>query len=193
MKNLLAPSFAKFSDYDLIRALILIHEKPLGRNQLMQRLELSEASTRSLMKKLSSAKFVKKTTKGIALNKEGKAFVHKIRAVLNGPVHIDFGNFSAAFKVSNSASMINLGLEQRDAAIRVGAEGCLVLVFKNNKLILPGVDSVETVYHDIFSGIQQNFKLSENDVIIVAFANTKRLAECGAFSAAKTLLLAKNI
>ena len=193
MKNLYAPSFANFSEYDLIKALILIHEKPLGRNQLMLSLGLSEASTRSLMKKLSSAKFVRTTTKGISLNYSGKAFVHKLKAVLSGPAQINYGEFSIAFRISNSASMINLGLEQRDAAIRAGAEGCLVLIFKNNKLILPGVDSIETVYHDVFSGIQQNFKLSEGDVVIVAFANTKRQAELGAFSAVKTLLLAKNI
>ncbi|HIK02528.1 TPA: hypothetical protein H1012_01640 [archaeon] len=52
---------------------------------------------------------------------------------------------------------------------------------------------MENVYIDIFNGISQNFKLSEGDAVIVAFANAKRHAEIGAWAAAKTLLLAKNI
>ncbi len=193
MKKLSAPSFANFSDYDLIKALLLISETPLGRNQLMRQLELTEASTRSLMKKLAAAKFVRASTKGILLNDAGESFVNKLRAVLSGPAQINYGAFSAAFKVSSSASMVRMGLEQRDSAIRGGADGCLVLVFKNNKLILPGGEGIENVYVDIFNGINENFKLSEGDVVLVAFANTKRAAELGAFAAAKTLLLAKNI
>ena len=193
MKKLSAPSFANFSEYDLIKALILINEKPFGRNQLMRSLELSEASTRSLMKKLLQAKFVRTTTKGVAINNAGKVYVNKIKSVLSGPIQINYGTFSIAFKVSNSASIINLGLEQRDSAIRGGAAGCLVLIYKNNKLILPGGEGIENVYLDIFNGIRENFKLSEGDVVIVAFANKKRDAELGAWAAAKTLLVAKNI
>ncbi len=193
MKTLTAPSFANFSEYDLIKALLLISDSPLGRNQLMKKLELTEASTRSLMKKLAAAKFVKTTTKGISLNKEGQSFVGKIKSVLAGPAPINFGGFSIAFRISNSASMINFGLEQRDAAIRAGAAGCLVLVYRGNKLILPGGEGMENVYIDIFNGVSQNFKLVEGDAVIVAFANTKRQAELGAWAAAKTLLLAKNI
>ena len=176
-----------------MRALLLISNSPLGRNQLMKKLELSEASTRSMMKKLVAAKFVKATTKGISLNSSGNAFVSKIKGVLSGPVQINYGNFSIAFKVSNSSSMINVGLEQRDAAIRVGAAGCLVLIFKDNRLLLPGGEGMENVYIDIFNGVSENFKLSAGDVVFVAFANTKRHAELGAWAAAKTLLLAKNI
>src|SRR3989344_4208236 len=102
MKSLSAPSFANFSDYDLVRALLLISNSPLGRNQLMKKLELSEASTRSMMKKLVAAKFVKATTKGISLNSSWNAFISKIKGVLSGPVQINYGNFSIAFKVSNS-------------------------------------------------------------------------------------------
>lgn len=176
-----------------MRALIIIGEKPLGRNQLMRALELTEASTRSLMKKLSEAKFVRSTTKGISLNEAGKAYVAKIKIVLSGPAQINYGTFSIAFKISNAASMINLGIEQRDSAIRGGAAGCLVLVYKNGKLILPGGEGMETVYLDIFNGVKENFKLAEGDVILVAFANAKRDAELGAWAAAKTLLVAKNI
>ena len=193
MKTLIAPSFANFSDCDLVKALLLISSEPLGRNQLMKKLELTEASTRSLMKKLVSAKFVRTTTKGISLNASGLGFVNKIKGVFAGPVQISYGNFSIAFKVSNAASMINVGLEQRDAAIRAGAAGCLLLVYRGNRLILPGGEGIENVYIDIFNGVSQNFKLSDGDVVVVAFANTKRQAELGAWAGAKTLLLAKNI
>ena len=193
MKTLSAPSFANFSDYDLVKALLLISSEPLGRNQLMKKLELTEASTRSLMKKLAAAKFVKATTKGISLNSAGAGFVNKIKGVLSGPVQINYGNFSIAFKIVNAASMVSVGLEQRDSAIRAGAAGCLVLVYRGNRLILPGGEGMENVYIDIFNGVSQNFKLAEGDAVIVAFANAKRHAEIGAWAAAKTLLLAKNI
>lgn len=193
MKRLAVPAFANFSEYDLIKAMLLIGRGPLGRNQLMRSLELSEASTRSLMKKLLVAKFVRNTTKGVSLTPTGTTFINNVKAVLSGPAQINYGNFSIAFKVSNAASMINLGLEQRDVAIRAGAAGCLVLVFKNNRLILPGGEGMENVYIDIFNGVAQSFKLLEGDVVIVAFANAKRSAETGAWAAAKTFLLVKNI
>jgi len=193
MKKLTAPSFANFSEYDLIRALILIHKEALGRNLLMRELGLSEASTRSLMKKLSSSGFVKTTTKGIALTDSGKNFVHKVNTILSGPAPINYGAFSISFKVSDSANMVNVGLEQRDAAVKAGAAGCLVFVYKNSRLVLPGVDGIEHVYLDIFNGVKENFSLSEGDVVIIAFANTKRHAELGAWEAVKTLLIAKDI
>ena len=190
MKNLNAPSFASFSKYDLVKALLLISEAPLGRNQLMKILGLSEASTRSLMKKLSSAKFAKATTKGLSLTDNGKKFVKELKTFLSGPAQIKYGNFSVAFKVVNSAGLVNLGLEQRDAAISKGAGGCLVLVFRNNRLIMPGVEGLENAYLNVFTGIRENFKLAENDAIVIAFADEKRKAELGAWAAAETLLSA---
>ena len=77
------------------------------------------------------------------------------------------------------------GLEQRDAAIKIGALGATTLVFSRGKLNMPGIEE------DAFKGdprirVELISKLQprENDVIIIGSANDKLTAEYGAIAAA---------
>ena len=94
----------------------------------------------------------------------------------------------------NAAHLIRSGLEQRDAAIKVGALGATTLVFSHNKLTMPGVNE------DIFKGIQPVYdtlitelKPRENDVIIIGSATEIRSAEYGAKAAAFELLKTERL
>jgi len=81
------------------------------------------------------------------------------------------------------------GLEQRDAAIKVGAMGATTLIFRNNRLKMPGVqeDIFERI-QPIYYMLKTKLKPKENDVIIIGSANKKLLAEFGAKAAAFELL-----
>jgi len=99
------------------------------------------------------------------------------------------GPFNVAVLVRNAADSVKYGIEQRDAAIRAGALGATTLIFRQNRLVMPGIKE------DVFQNVRPTldmlvsaFKPSENDVIIIGSATDKRTAELGAKTAALELL-----
>jgi len=193
MKYSLDPGpFAHFSDYDMLKALFKIEKMPLGRSQLMYVLGLGEGSTRSLMGKLQELGLVETTTKGVVLTEKGSSFVIKLKCEVTGPVEIKNFETSAAFKVGKAAGRVQLGIEQRDAAIRAGASGIIVFTFTNGKLIAPGVES-RVELQALCDELAQKFKLENDNAVVVCFATTIKKAEEGAWAAAKTLLPAEDL
>ena len=118
-----------------------------------------------------------------------------MEAVISRPKKINaknltVGKHDVAIQVKKVADKIKSGLEQRDVAIKVGAEGATTLIFKNNKLLLPHEDSdIKINFPLVAKQIFKNFTLRENDVIIIGSASTLKKAEDGARAAACTLLL----
>ena len=66
----------------------------------------------------------------------------------------------------------------RDEAVKNGADGAIILKF-DKKLILydPG-------YQEDFSDVENKLDLSANDLVILAYADSYRLAEHGALAVA---------
>jgi hypothetical protein len=85
--------------------------------------------------------------------------------------------------------MVKSGIEQRDAAVRAGADGAVTLVVKHGELIMPpAADSKMRPKADNAKKIQETFQPQESDAIIIAGANSEQNAEEGARAAAWTLL-----
>lgn len=173
---------SQYTEYDMVRTLLLISEKPCGRNKLVQLLDLREASTRSLMKQLIMLKLAKESTLGLELTASGKEFVNGLKKKIDGPKNI-IGY--VALSVKKTANCVKIGLEQRDAAVRAGANGALVFVYRNGELEMPGAEGLEK---ELATEILDNFELAENDVVVAAFAESSRNAGSGAWAAVKTLL-----
>jgi len=83
---------------------------------------------------------------------------------------------------------VKKGLEQRDAAIRAGAEAALVMTYLNNILHMPGVSILSEERPAFASQIIEKVKPDQSDVIIIAGAKEDRKAKYGALAAAQTLL-----
>ena len=98
---------------------------------------------------------------------------------------------SAAVLVRGSGRLVNRGIEQRDAAIRVGATGACTLVYKNGQLVMPmGERESWTLqqHEPLFVELQKAFSPNNNDVITIVSAPSHELAEHSAMAAALTLL-----
>jgi len=79
-------------------------------------------------------------------------------------------------------------LEQRDAAVRVGAKGAIIIVLKNGKLVIPAVSlDLSKDYPIAFNQITSLMKLEE-DMIIISNADQRREAEYGALAAAWSII-----
>ena len=187
-----APSFI---EAHVIKALEAISAgKGVGRTKLSEILGLGGGVTRTLVRHLRNEGMIKVSKSGIVLSKFGEKIFSDLRSRISEEIEtprspLTIGSFNVAVLIRNAAGSVKYGVEQRDAAIRVGALGATTLVFSRNKLTVPGVSE------DIFQKIQpvhdaliSKLKPTENDVIIVGSANEKRVAEFGAKTAAFELL-----
>jgi predicted transcriptional regulator len=189
-----------FVEAHLVKALTFIDaEGPVGRVTLSKTLELGEGTVRTLIKHLEKEGLIKASKSGIVLTNMGRKLCSTLRSSISQPMHIPessltLGTFNVAVLIKGAADAIKTGLEQRDAAIKVGASGATTLIFSKGKLNMPLVEE------DTFSSAPTLRKLlvsklnpEENDVIIIGSAEDKSTAELGAVAAAlETIETAKG-
>ncbi len=189
MKIQLDPGpFAHFSEYEMVKALLEINKRPLGRAGIMHALALGEGSTRTLMNKLKEIGLVKSSTKGLVLSEEGKQFVKNILKMISGPARVKFIDHSVALRIKKSAEKIKYGIEQRDAAVKAGADGALVLVRGKSGLRIAGSRGFRKENESLYEEIERKLSPEEGDVIIIVFSKNLVAAESGAWAAAKTIV-----
>ena len=184
-----------FNEVHVIKALETIGTQDgVGRKKLSTELELGEGATRTLIKHLKTEQLVVVSRLGITLTESGEALFSALRSHLSEGVEIPrspltMGPHNIAVLVKNVGQAVKYGLEQRDAAIRVGASGATTLIFHQDRMSMPGVAG------DIFKDASAVRRIlltrlhpQENDVIIIGSAQTKREAEFGAKMSAFELL-----
>jgi len=184
-----------FIEAHVIKALEVIGSgEAVGRIRLSKMLGLGEGEARTLVKHLRNEGLIEVSRSGIALSKFGEEIFSDLRSQMGKEVEVPessltVGPFNIAILVRGIAHMVRKGVEQRDAAIRVGASGATTLIFRSKRLIMPGVS--ENILRDaptIQDLLTSRLKPGENDVIILGSANDKQAAELGAKMAAFELL-----
>ena len=195
----LAPGRAPFFiEAHLVKALMMIDsEGPVGRVKLSKTLGLGEGTIRTLIKHLENEKLIEISKAGIALTSSGKKLTANLKSRISKEIEIPrssltVGPFNVAILIKNAAGAIKGGVEQRDAAIKIGALGATTLIYSRDRLNMPIVDEdvfrhVPTVCEALISKL----KPQENDVIIIGSANDKSTAELGAIAAALETLKAR--
>lgn len=173
---------ASYSLYHLVKTIFLVSEKPQGRGYLLKELGLGEASVKTLMKKLQQAKIAKVTTKGLVLTESGRKLLASFN--FSKPVFLDAGELTVGEKdcailVKNAAEKIKSGLEQRDAAIKAGADGATVLVCRDGKLALP---NMKRDLSELEKELRKHFWIENGDVVLIGTGGNPLNAEEGAFA-----------
>lgn len=188
-----------FNMTHVFRALeIISSEEMVGRGRLSKLLNLGEGVTRTLVRHFDKEGMVKVSRSGIALSDFGRRVYSDLKSKIVGEVEVPsnpltVGSFNLAVLVRDAGHLVKSGLEQRDAAIKVGALGATTLVFKGNRLTMPGV--TEEVFRNatpIRGLIMAQLKPTENAAIIIGSAEDRRTAELGAKTAALELLKSKG-
>ena len=188
------PSFS-FSELHLAKAIETIGtEGPTGRKRLSEKLRLGEGATRTLVTRLGEAHLIRVSRVGCELTDKGEAVFDEIRSGLIriSPVNsspLTIGAYSVGVLVRGAANKVRQGIEQRDAAIKAGASGAAMLLYKGGKLIMPTIsEDVARDYPSVAKQIMEIFQPKESYVIILGSANTRDRAEDGARAAAWTLI-----
>ena len=182
-----------FMEAHVIKALERVDAGLVGRTKLSKTLGLGGGTTRTLVKHLRNEGLIEILRSGMVLTKFGKKVLSNIKSKIPKEIEVPespvtVGPFNIAILVRNAAHKLKYGIEQRDAAIKVGALGATTLVFTDNKLIMSRVDD-ETLQRiePIHDALISELKPRENDVIIIGSANNKLTAELGAKAAALDL------
>lgn len=179
-------SRASFTDAHMIKALMML-ETAAGREALMKTLGLNEASARTLLRNLEGVGYVKPSAKGHVLTTKGQNFLSFIKLNIMGPVPVDMheisvSKYNIAYLVRKKASKIKLGIEQRDQAIKFGADG-LTTIICNKELFIPGMTGFK-----VSESIVNAFPVSSGDVILVGSAKNEITADLAALNSALLLM-----
>lgn len=202
MKNLLerlleekAPGpYPSFSVVHIIKALELMAVKgPIGRGKLSGELKIGEGATRTLINRLKNAELITASKPGCSLTKKGREIWSELHAVFPRKTalkksKLTVAAYNVAMLVKGHGQKVGSGMAQRDAAMMVGAKGATTLVFKNRKLVLPGVSGDIAADFPAAYNQMAELKPEENDAVVIGSADTPRKAEEGALAATWALI-----
>jgi DNA-binding transcriptional regulator LsrR (DeoR family) len=164
----------------------------IGRKQIAERLGIGEGSVRTILNYLKKNGLVKSSRGGHALTQKGKRFLGKPPEFVQVDMgHLAVGKVNVATIVRGAASKVRLGIEQRDEAIKAGADGATVLLFKGGKLRFP--EGFFEVKKEISQALMEALKPREGDVIVIGTASDAIRAEVGARAAARSLASSRKV
>ncbi|MEM2233112.1 MAG: DUF4443 domain-containing protein [Nitrososphaerota archaeon] len=183
-----------YSTLDVLRALLLIRRVGLvSRAAMSEELGIGEGSVRSLVRKLALMGLVQVIRSGCTLTKTGEEFLSALSEHVAGPVRLDLRGVwryphSVGVSVRNGARFVGSGLEERDEAVRHGAEAAMVLTYETGRLLMPELEDLSTSYPDFSHHVNETMRPVDGDCIIIAGASTYGKAEAGALGAGLKLL-----
>jgi len=183
-----------FSVFHMLRAIELIGKKAIGRSKLAKELGVGEGAMRTMIKRLKDAGLVTISKLGCVLTSKGLKLWNEYNTVLRrkveiGKIELTLADYNFAILVKNRGHKVKSGMEQRDAAIMVGAKGATTVMFKGKRLIIPSVsDDVAKNFPKAANQMVRLLQPEENDVIVVGSADSLAKAEYGALAAAWTLV-----
>jgi predicted transcriptional regulator len=175
--------------------LLIGDEETLGRIQMSKLLGLGEGTIRTIIRHLSEAGIIKISRQGCALTMKGTSLYRQLRNRLSKTVEVNGGQLaldraSTAIRVRMGAPRVKRGIEQRDAAVRMGATGACTVFLKGGRFVMP-MDTDEWSLNEndpLAIELKNIFNPSEDDVIIIASAREKMLANYAAIAASLTLI-----
>ena len=183
-----------FSMFHIFYALELMAKKPIGRKKLAEKLNVGEGAIRTIISRLKDAGLIVTSKEGCTLTDKGlrvwKNFVEFFpKRVGIEKTALTTSEYNYAFLVKNRGHKVKSGIDQRDAAIMGGARRALVIVFKNDRLMIESVsNSVENDFPEAANKLLKDLNPEDNDVIIIAGSDSPLRAKRGAFAASWVLI-----
>jgi hypothetical protein len=188
-----APSRAlSFNLVHLFKSLQLMEEKGhVSRALLCKELSLGEGVIRTLLKHLRMQGLIESTKNGTTMTEKGitilSGLVSSMPAEISIPkCSVTLGKFNHVVLLKQFGFAIKSGIEQRDAAIKMGATGATTLLFKDDKFVMvcTNYDSLAKEPH-IARLLVEKLRPEDGDVIIIGSATeNQRTAELAAKNAA---------
>jgi hypothetical protein len=165
----------------------------VSRNQLCRELGLGEGSIKTLIKHLKMSNLIKTSNRGTTMTERGHAIFSELIASMPAErqlprCSVALGKFNHAVLIKELSYAVKSGIEQRDAAIKVGGIGATTLLFVDNRFVMPAAGRPQDSLKkdpDTRTLLLEGLKPEQGDVVIVGSADTdRRTAELAAKNAA---------
>ena len=178
---------------ELLLLLALKKAEPIGRYRLKKILDMSEyeGTVRLMLSDLEKQGIISASKKGCKLTRKGESQlaeslgaynIAKVKQVDLRPLGLDN---SFCVHVRDRAEMIRPVALYRDAAVRAGALGAIILKYADGILAVPSVYSDFSLEHPkLTAEILQGFDFLNSDVLILGFAEDEWKALEGALAVA---------
>ena len=170
-------------------------EPGIGRQALSENTGLGQGSIRTILKDLRRAGYLASDIQGCHLTEAGSRLYAEIARRLVGPLSLKatsltVGSTQSAILIRSTGSPIGIGIEQRDSAVRVGADGATTYVIRSGKFNIPGgsKDCEKDYPGFVWSTLRKGLEPKNGDAVIVCGASDGNTARLGVLSAALTLL-----
>ena len=183
-----------FTEVHVLMAIEAIRDYgPVGRGRLARIVGLGGGSIKTLIDRLRAMDIVYISQRGCMLSRFGEAVGGVLRELMPvklelDPMPIFIGKRGYGILVRGFADKVKSGIEQRDAAIKVGAFGATTVVCRDGELFLPPSFSLSSGYPNVDRILVGLFNPVDGDVIVIGGADDHLTARYGAFAAALTLI-----
>jgi hypothetical protein len=169
----------------------------VSRVLLCKELALGEGAIKTLVKHMKMDGLIVTSNGGTKLTAKGKAICQGLISAIPAETTIPkcsvaLGKFNHAVLLKDLSYIINSGIEQRDAAIRMDATGATTLLYKDKKLVMPTDVHQDSLRKEpaIRKLLIEKLKPEQYDVIIIGSSNNNsRIAELAAKNAALLTLV----
>lgn len=186
---------AVFSEVHVLKALLAIGEEgSVGRGRLGSLVGLGQGEVRTLIKRLKENGLIVIEHDGSRLSKKGEKEFQKLKAMVPWSAGVPaktlgIGDHCVGVLVRGVEKSVRKGIEQRDAAVRAGAQGAFTSLFSHGHFTLPedGSNCEKAGPPDLWSAVR-GARPVEGDVLIVVGAESAAAADLGTIAAALTLL-----
>jgi hypothetical protein len=158
---------------------------------LCNELELGEGAVKTLVRHLKMQALIESTNAGTKMSREGSSFFSELLSSIPSETSlskcsITLGKYNYAILLKKMSFAIKSGIEQRDAAIKIGASGATTILFKDRKFVIPRThyDALKDDYQ-LSKQLTEGLHPADGDVIIIGSdSRSKKRAEFAAKSAA---------
>jgi hypothetical protein len=154
----------------------------VSRDLLSHQLGLGESAIKTLIKHLKMQNMIQTTNTGTKMTRKGETILSELLSSIASEMSlpkcsIALGKFNHVVLLKQFNFAIKSGIEQRDAAIMIGAKGATTLLFKDTKFIMPTNTSHNPLYKEpyIHASLIEGLKPEDRDAIIIGSDDTSKL------------------
>jgi Domain of unknown function (DUF4443) len=167
-----------------------------SRERLSRDLALGEGAIKTIVKHMKMHDLIVTTNGGTRLTHKGQELYSELHASMSAEsklprCSISLGKYNYAIALRQVGYLVKSGIEQRDAAIRMGAIGATTLVYRDGKFMMPSV-SLDSLKGEkkIRQILMEKLQPADGDAVIIGTAEKdEKTAELGAKNAALFTLL----
>jgi len=181
---------------ELLLLLSLHLAGPIGRYRLKEILGLDEHEgvVKLMLQELRRSRLVSASKQGCQLSEAGRRYlkerlreygIRKFSWVDLGP--LQKGDEAFCVQVAKCAQRVASGMEQRDIAVKGGADAALIITVKGGALTIPPDYNLSTGSPSVAARLRKEFAPASDDVLIVGFSSDRWRAVEGALAASMSL------